>query len=146
MQKFKEASARYRRLLEDEGVEAAYKKLLAERGPTGRLRALVMGDILGSPKISTLDLSAYHGAVGDTLRVLAEDSVGVSQLKLRILDATAGQEVENAEKDLGDQVSGAVEWIYTATVALPADHAAQVEVTAYDLAGNEIKASEDMSA
>jgi hypothetical protein len=36
MQKFKEASARYRRLLEDEGIEQAYKKLVAERGSTGR--------------------------------------------------------------------------------------------------------------
>ena len=145
MQKFKEASARYRRLLEDEGTDAAYQKLLAERGSTGRLRALVMGDILGAPKVSTVDLSKYHGAVGDTIRVLAEDSVGVSRLKLSILDATVGQKaVESAEMDMKGQVLGAVEWVYTATATLPPSHAAQIEITAYDLAGNEIKASENL--
>lgn len=146
MQKFKEASARYRRLLEDEGIEAAYEKLLADRGSTGRLRPLVIGDILGAPKVSTVDLSKYHGAVGDTILVMAEDSVGVSRLQLNILDATAGQTVESAEMDMKGQVLGAVEWLYTATAALPASHAAQVEITAYDLAGNEIKASENLAA
>ena len=55
MQKFKEASARYRRLLEDAGTKASYEQLVALRGSTGRLRALVMGDILKAPVISTLD-------------------------------------------------------------------------------------------
>ena len=120
--------------------------MLADRGSTGRLRALVMGDIMGTPKISSVDLTKYHGAAGDTILVMAEDSVGVSRLKLSILDATAGQTVESAEKDMKGQVLGAVEWLYTATAALPASHAAQIEITAYDLAGNEIKASEDLPA
>jgi hypothetical protein len=60
MQKFKEASPRYRRLLDDEGIEAAYQKLLAERGLAGRLRAVVIGDILSAPKINTVDLSKYR--------------------------------------------------------------------------------------
>ena len=34
----------------------------------------------------------------------------------------------------------------SATAALPTSHAAQIEVTAYDLAGNEIKASEELPA
>jgi hypothetical protein len=142
MQKFKEASARYRRLLEDEGIELAYKKLLAERGTTGRLRALVIGDILKAPKISTVDLSNYQDVIGNTIRVLAEDSVGVSRLSLSISDVTSGQVVESTEKAMNGQVSGAVEWVYTATAAVEASHAVQIQVTAYDLAGNMIEASE----
>ena len=102
------------------------------------------GCSMGGRTINTVDLSKYHGAAGDTILVLAEDSVGVSRLKLSILDATAGQTVESAEKDMKGQVIGAVEWLYTATAALPASHAAQIEITAYDLAGNEIKASENL--
>ena len=94
--------------------------------------------------INTVDLSKYHGAVGDAILVLAEDSVGVSRLKLSILDATTGQVVESAEMDMKGQVLGAVEWVYTATAAVMTSHAAQVEITAYDLAGNEIKASEEL--
>lgn len=136
LQRFKEASARYQRLMENEGTVTAYQQLLAERGPTARLRALVIGDILKTPKISALDLSGYQAAVGDTIRVIAEDSVGVSRLVLSIHDQTTGQEVEAAEKTLDGKVSKAVEWVYTATVAVPPENPVEIKVSAYDLAGN----------
>lgn len=142
LQKFKEASARYTRLMEDEGVQAAYKKLQEGRGPTSRLRALVIGDILGAPKVSTIDLSNYHGEIGDTIRIVAEDSVGVSRLRLSITDTTGNQTVESAEMPTNGKVSGTVEWLYTSTQAVTAGHEVQVHVAAYDLAGNKIEADE----
>ena len=145
LQKFKEASARYRRLLENEGTLAAYKKLVAERGSKGRLRALVMGDILGAPKVSSVDLSKYHGETGDTILILAEDSVGVSRLGLSITDVTGGQVVESAEMEMNGQVLGTVEWLYTASKAVEAGHEIQVKVSAYDLAGNMIESSKAAS-
>ncbi|MBI5950935.1 MAG: hypothetical protein HY865_04710 [Chloroflexi bacterium] len=135
MQKFKEASARYRRLMEDEDVQAAYEKLVKERG-LRRLRALVIGDILRAPKVSTVDMSNYHGEVGDTIRVIAEDSVGVSRLTLSISDVTSNQVVESAEMAMNGQVSGTVEWVYTSTAAVQAGHEVKATVKAYDLAGN----------
>jgi hypothetical protein len=139
MQRFKEASARYTRLMEDAGVEAAYEDVLARAGKGTRLRALVIGDILGAPKIDVLDLSGYHGDPGQPIRVLAEDSVGVSRLELVILDATTQAEVERGSYDLTGRVQGAVEWVYTATQDAPADHAVEVQVIAYDLAGNRVE-------
>ena len=136
MQKFKEASARYRRLLEDAGTKAAYEQLVALRGSTGRLRALVMGDILKAPVISTLDISKFEGKVGDTIRVVAEDSVGVARLSLSVQDVTAGQLVEAAEMQMNGLVSSTVEWVFTATAAVGVGHEMQVKATAYDLAGN----------
>jgi len=146
MQKFKEASARYRRLMEDEDIQAAYQKLVNERGSRARLRALVIGDILRAPTISTIDLSNFQGEVGNTIRVLAEDSVGVSRLTLSILDMNDGQVIENAEMGMNGQVLGTVEWVYTATVAVDITHAAQINITASDLAGNVSVASETLSA
>ena len=136
MQKFKEASARYRRLMEDAGTEAAYKKLIAERGLESRLRALVIGDILKAPVISTLDISKFEGKVGDTIRVVAEDSVGVARLSLSVHDVTAGQLVEAAEMQMNGLVSSTVEWVFTTTAAVGVGHEMQVKATAYDLAGN----------
>ncbi len=136
MQKFKEASARYRRLMEDAGTEAAYKKLIAERGLESRLRALVIGDILKAPVISTLDISKFEGKAGDTIRVVAEDSVGVARLSLSVNDVTAGQLVEAAEMQMNGLVSGTVEWVFTMTAVVDAGHEMQVKATAYDLAGN----------
>lgn len=139
MQKFKEASARYRRLVEDSNTVQAYQALLKERGEK-RLRAMVIGDILKSPFISTLDLSKYHGAAGDPIRIIAEDNVGVARLLLSIYDVTASEVVESAEMNI-EKVASALEWVYTATVTLTAGHEASVRVTAFDLAGNEIEVS-----
>jgi len=139
MQKFKEASARYRRLVEDSNTVQAYQALLKERGEK-RLRAMVIGDILKSPFISTLDLSKYHGAAGDLIRIIAEDNVGVARLLLSIYDVTASEVVESAEMNI-EKVASALEWVYTATVTLTAGHEASVRVTAFDLAGNEIEVS-----
>ena len=136
MQKFKEASARYRRLMEDAGTEAAYKKLIAERGLESRLRALVIGDILKAPVISTLDISKFEGKAGDTIRVVAEDSVGVARLSLTVQDVTAGQLIEEAEMQMNGLVSGTVEWVFTMTAVVDAGHEMLVKATAYDLAGN----------
>jgi len=139
MQKFKEASARYNRLVDEGSSMAAYETLMAERGVKS-LRALVIGDILKSPVVSTLDLSNYHGAAGDTIRVIAEDNVGVARFSISIFDVTADAEVEAIETQVS-KVSGTVEWVYTAAVSLPAGHEATVRVTAYDLAGNSIESS-----
>ena len=141
LQRFKEASARYTRLMEDSNTQAAYKQLVEERGISSRLRAVVIGDILKAPEIDTVDLSKYQGAVGDTIRVLAEDNVGISRLTLSINDTTASQVVESGEKVITSQIASAVEWEYTATVAVAADHAVEVHVAAYDLAGNQIEAN-----
>ena len=136
MQKFKEASARYRRLLQDENTHAAYKKLLAERGSKGRLRALVIGDILKAPEVSTIDLTNYQGEVGNTIRVIAEDSVGISGLSLSIFDVTDTQVIESAEMPMNGQINGTVEWMYTTTANVTAGHQLEIRVTAHDLAGN----------
>jgi hypothetical protein len=136
IQKFKEASARYTRLIQDPGIKAAYEQVLAVSGPTARLRALVMGDIMSPPKINTLDLSHYQGHRGDTLRVLAEDNVGVAQLELTIRDQTSRADLETGRYDFAGKTLRSVEWVYSATQTAPAEHIIEVHVTAYDLAGN----------
>lgn len=139
MQKFKEASARYTRLMQEADVREAYEKVLATAGPTARLRAMVMGDVMSAPQIDTLDLSNYQGRAGDTISVLAEDNVGVARLELGIFDQTASAVLETASYQLEDRVRGEMEWVYTATVDAPAEHAIEVQVAAYDLAGNKME-------
>jgi hypothetical protein len=139
MRKFKEASARYTRLMQEAGVKEAYEKVLAAAGPGARMNAMVIGDILSAPKIDTLDLSTYQGRAGDTIRVLAEDNVGVARLEMAIFDQTAGAALETASYQLDDRVRGELEWVYTATVDVPVDHAIEVQVAAYDLSGNKME-------
>ena len=144
MQKFKEASARYRRLMEDEDTQTAYQQIIAERGLEARLRALVIGDILKAPKVSTIDLSGFHGEAGNSIRIIAEDSVGVSRLTLSIFDATDNAVTESAEMPMNGQISGTVEWMYTVTTTIVAGHEVEVRVAAYDLAGNVMEGTKAM--
>jgi hypothetical protein len=139
IQKFKEASARYARLIQEVDVREAYEKVLAAAGPTARMRAMVMGDIMSAPKIDALDLSHYQGRTRDTIRVLAEDNVGVARLELVIFDQTASAVLETAFHQPDDRVRGEMEWVYTTTADAPAGHAIEVQVAAYDLAGNKIE-------
>jgi len=138
MQKFKEASARYTRLMQEAGTKAAYEQLLANAEPGTRMRGLVMGDILSAPKIDTLDLSGYQGQVGDAIRVVAEDNVGVTRLELIIHDQTAQADLESASQDMTANIQSTVEWVYHTTIAAPADHAVEVRIAAFDLAGNRV--------
>ena len=48
-QKFKEASARYNRLIQNTDTKAAYEQILAGAGPGAQLRTMVIGDILTAP-------------------------------------------------------------------------------------------------
>ena len=144
IQKFKEASARYSRLMEEADIRTAYETLLAERGLEKRLRAIVIGDILKAPVVSTIDLSGYQGGPGESIRIIAEDNVGVSSLSLAIYDVTADSEVESAALDIS-KIAGTVEWVYTTINSLAEGHEVEVRVTAYDLSGNKIEASQPLA-
>ena len=137
-ERFKQASARYTRLIQDEGVQTAYEQILSTMGPMAWLRALVMGDIMSAPAIDRVDLSEYQGHSGDTIKVVAEDNVGVSRLELVIWDTTANVAIETAHLDAapGQRM---VEWVYKTTAQVPAAHVVEVRVTAFDLAGNSIQ-------
>jgi len=144
IRKFKEASARYNRLMEQADTRTAYETLLAERGMEKRLRAIVIGDILKAPVVSTIDLSGYQGGPGESIRIIAEDNVGVSSLSLVIYDVTANSKVESSELDIS-KVAGMVEWVYTTINSLAEGHEVEVRVTAYDLSGNKIEASQPLA-
>jgi len=99
---------------------------------------------LKAPKVSTIDLSNFHGEAGNTIRLIAEDSVGVSRLTLSIFDATDNAVTESAEMPMNGKVSGTVEWMYTVTENIVAGHEVEVRVAAYDLAGNVMEGTKAM--
>ncbi len=138
IQRFREAVAHCKNLMEVPAVNATYRMLAARYEK--RLQGLVMGDILKPPAAPTIDLSHYTGAVGETIRVLASDNVAVARLRLVVRDVTGAADLETAEKDLADNLCEFVEWLYISTAALPDPslrHEVEIRVTAYDLAGNE---------
>ena len=134
---FKVAVARAKVLAEDSKALAAYQLLQTRRGPLSNLRAMMIGDILRPPSIKTLDVSSYHGAIGDPIHIVAQDNFAVARLEIAIQDQTEAQEIERLVKLFsGPQLGPTVEWRYTAITAATAGHTLEVSVTAYDLAGN----------
>ena len=145
-QRFKEGAARRLCILADPETRAAYQVLCAVRGPLARLNTLVIGDSMKPPVIRLLDLSDYHGQVGDTIRVVAEDNVAVARFSLAILDQTTGQLLEAAEERLPiDRLAPTLAWSCAATAPAPMDHALEIRVTVYDLAGNQTSHHEPLA-
>ena len=137
VERFKQAMLRYRSILQDPATRAAYERLYVARGSHGRLHALVVGDIMRPPLVTTLDLSDYRGLFGDTILVKAEDSLAVASLSLVVRDLTAACDVETDQVVYTPQcLASVVEWHYRSRVAVPPAHTVEVRVTAFDLAGN----------
>lgn len=87
-------------------------------------------DFLHAPEIHRIDLSEYHGRVGDRIRVFATDDVEVTRVGILITDGRNHLvEMGMARRD------GAGDWTYQATRQAPGDHV-RVIVDAADLPGH----------
>ena len=75
-----------------------------------------MSDYLSVPKVSSIDLLDYRGAVGDTIVVHAVDDFMVTKVKVVIADAD-GAILEEGEA--GPDAQRVNLWEYKATVANP---------------------------
>jgi len=93
-------------------------------------------DFLYVPEIDDLDVSGYHGQVGDVIRVRAHDDVIVTEVRVIIVD----NENHLIEKGPAAQVGDA--WEYRATKQAPTQHV-RIGVTAADLPGHKGKAHVD---
>jgi hypothetical protein len=92
---------------------------------------LAVADFLNAPDIDEVDLSAYHGAVGDTVRISVSDDFAVKNVTVGIVNTT-GETVEQGEAvhKVGNL------WIYTATTEINDLTGKRIVVSAFDIPGN----------
>jgi len=90
---------------------------------------VAVGDWLNPPEVKEVDMSAWDGTAGKTIRVLAVDDVQVAQVEVSILDAR-GDVLEHGP---AAPAEGAW-WTYTTTA--DGANAAQVTAMARDLPGH----------
>ena len=88
-----------------------------------------MADWFHVPEILELDVSAWHGAVGQVIRVKAVDDVQVTQVNVVITDS-AGAVLEQGQAVRADGLW----WNYTTTATEP--EGPRVVATARDLPGH----------
>jgi hypothetical protein len=92
---------------------------------------VAVADFYNAPNIDTVDLSAYTGAAGDEIRIIASDDFAVKSVNVHIsnVDGTLVEE--------GEAVSTVENlWIYTAVVDNENPEGYKIVVTASDFPGN----------
>jgi len=97
---------------------------------------VAVADMLNAPKIHEIDLSAYSGNPGDTIRIIATDDFEVVMVTVTI-ENSDGSLVEE-----GNAVNNGAEWVYTATVINPDLTGDKITITATDNPANLTEKSE----
>lgn len=127
-ERFRQAAAYGKQVLADPALRAEY--LARAQALNLPLFALTVADFFNKPVVTGMDLSAYHGQVGETIRVYTRDEGQV--VKVHVTVANEGTTLEQGEAT--ETAPGSGEWEYTTTTAtgLPVT----VTATATDRAGN----------
>lgn len=128
-QAFREATA-YARKMKCEPIYLALADGTARTGYN-----VAMSDWLNPPQILEIDLSRWHGAALELIRMRVQDDVKVLQVQVQISDETGAILEAGPATD-----AGALWWEYTVTQPLTSD--LSVTVFASDLPGHVTQASE----
>jgi hypothetical protein len=92
--------------------------------------AFALADFLKEPVVQSIDLSAYHGRVGDLVTVVAFDDFEIAGVAVAIRDG------EGSVLEQGAAVAVNGRWQYMATVAIAVGEAVTIEAVATDRPGN----------
>ena len=135
-ERFAQAAAHAQAALEDPGIRAYYETLAKEK----KIESfpLAMADWLKGPTILPLDLSDYQGRIGDPIRVITKDNVGVVSVDFSLVKVD-GTLIEKGRAVEAGLHSG--HWTYTATVSVPLGSDIFIEAEAFDMAGQRTVAS-----
>lgn len=128
-ERFSNATVFANRQLEDSATLDFYRALGEPDGISAF--AAAVRDWFRKPVVKQIELDQYHGQIGNPIVVVATDDAGIAAVDVVIRD-TATQTV----LEQGAATGTGVTWTYTATTALPAGAAVQIEATAKDRAKN----------
>jgi len=127
--KFQQAVLYGKSALADPATRAAYQASAALNENTYNV---AVADFMHAPDIEEIDLSAYRGKVGDTIKVKATDNFIVKEVAIGIYNAD-GSEVEHGLAQLS---TNGIDWIYTTTVNNDSRNGDKIIVQASDLPGH----------
>ncbi len=126
-ERFSEAAAYAQQTLADASTAEIYE--LAAKLKDKPAFALCVGDFLKPPTIKSVDTSAYHGQIGDQIKIKAVDNFGIVELRVEIGDGSSILESGSAVEGIAGN------WVYTATTQINTGGNLDVKVTATDRPG-----------
>ena len=127
-ERFRQASSYAKMVLANPVLLAPYEPIAKAKGLS--LFTIILTDYLKPPVVDHIDLSGYHGLVGDPIRIRASEYVGVTAVNvaIRAPDLTVREE--------GAAVFLLGVWVYTATTLRVAAETVTITATALDRPGN----------
>ena len=112
-------------------TQEVYVRTAVERGMTPY--ALAVADWYGAPKVLEIDVDAWTGNAGETIRVRARDNVCVARVLVTVRDAE-GTVLESGEAVVAE--AGSLWWNYTTQSSVVLTPFPTVQAVAMDLPGN----------
>lgn len=128
-QKFQQAVLYGRAQIADPIAKAEYE---AKAGGLKSAFNVAVADFCHSPDIDEIDVTAYQGAIGDTIRVRVTDDFKVEQVHVSIQNSD-GSLVEEGD---AVQQSNEIDWVYTATADNTSTEGDKIVIRATDKPGN----------
>lgn len=126
--RFRQAAAYAKAALLDPALRSRYEAVARSRALAAFPCALT--DFLTPPRVDAIDLGAYHGRVGDLIKVAAFDDFEVTGVTVTIRDDADGLLMQ------GPAVLTDGRWSYAATAAIQIGEAVTVEAVATDRPGH----------
>jgi hypothetical protein len=125
---FANAASYGRSVLADPLLRPIYEGVSTEQRKP--IFAVAIGDFFTPPRITFINVSNYHGAVGQKIKVLAVDDVQVMSVRVELRETT-GVLIEQ-----GAAIKTGEDWFYTATTLVALGRAIKIVATATDRPGN----------
>lgn len=129
-ERFREAALYGKMALADPETKALYAERAKETGKP--VFSLTVADFFHAPSVDEVDVSAYAGAVGDVIVIMASDDFEVAEVQVSLSDG-GGAVIESGAAVEVPADSG--RWVYTATVAVATGTTVRIGVTAVDRPG-----------
>jgi len=128
--RFRQAALYGKIALADLETKAIYEAAAKAKGDP--VFSLTIADFFNAPSVEEIDLSAYSGAAGDEIIIMARDDFVVMGVQVALNDGD-GNPIESGAAVENPVDSG--RWVYTATADVDTGTTVRIAVTAEDRPG-----------
>ena len=129
-ERFKLAAVYGHTALADPVTGAIYRDRAKAKGQP--VFSVAVADFFHPPVVDAIDLSAYTGKTGETIKIRASDDFEVVGVEVRILDVNGTA----LEQGPATRSGSDGQWLYPTTTNLPDGQQVSIEVTATDRPGH----------
>ncbi len=128
---FQEAILYAKEAYSEPALKEEYKQKAKGKGMSGF--NIAVADFMNAPHIDEIDVSNYHGQVGDTIRIRVTDNFKVDSVHTTIRKGD-GTEVEEGQAEV---LPNGLDWEYKVTQANTFSTGCMFIVHAFDIPGND---------